>query len=82
VRGRNNNPTTHTRMPRYTRGKTGVVERDRGVFPLPDSEHVSAEPTPQHVYLIRFTAHELWGEDASAHDALYIDMWEDYLEPA
>ena len=26
VRGRNRHPTTHTRMPRYTRGKTGVVE--------------------------------------------------------
>ena len=82
VRGRNIHPTTHTRMPRYTRGRTGVVERDRGVFHVPDREHVSAEPTPQHVYLVRFTAHELWGEAASAHDALYLDMWEDYLEPA
>lgn len=82
VRGRNIHPTTHTRMPRYTRGKTGVVERDRGVFNLPDSEPVSAEPKPEHVYLIRFTARELWGEEASAQDSLYIDMWEDYLEPA
>ena len=82
VRGRNLHPTTHTRMPRYTRGKTGVVERDRGVFNLPDSEEVSGEPRPQHVYLIHFTAHELWGEEASPHDSLYIDMWEDYLEPA
>jgi nitrile hydratase subunit beta len=82
VRGRNIHPTTHTRMPRYTRGKTGVVARDRGVFILPDSEQESAEPKPQHVYLIHFTAHELWGERTSAHDSLYIDMWEDYLEPA
>ena len=82
VRGRNINPTTHTRMPRYTRCKTGVVERDRGVFNLPDSEHVSAEPKPQHVYLIHYTAQELWGEEASTHDSLYIDMWEDYLEAA
>jgi nitrile hydratase beta subunit len=82
VRGRNIHPTTHTRMPRYTRGKMGVVERDRGVFHLPDREHMSGEPKPQHVYLIHFTTRELWGEDASAHDSLYIDMWEDYLEPA
>ncbi len=82
VLGRNIHPTTHTRMPRYTRGKTGVVERDRGVFNLPDSEEVSAEPKPQHVYLIRYTADELWGVEASTHDSLYIDMWEDYLEPA
>jgi nitrile hydratase beta subunit len=71
VRGRNIHPATHTRMPRYTRGRTGIVERDRGVFNLPDSEGVSTEPKPQHVYLIRFTAHELWGVDASAHDSLY-----------
>jgi nitrile hydratase subunit beta len=82
VRGRNIHPTTHTRMPRYTRGKTGVVARDRGVFILPDSEQGSAEPKPQHVYLIHFTAQELWGERTSGHDSLYIDMWEDYLEPA
>src|SRR5262249_51543820 len=82
VRGRNINPTTHTRMPRYTRGKIGEVARGRGAFNLTDSEHASGEPKPQHVYLIRFTANELWGEAAPAHDSLYIDMWEDYLEPA
>ncbi len=82
VRGRNIHPTTHTRMPRYTRDKAGVVERDRGVFNLPDSEEVSGEPKPHHIYLIHFTTHELWGEEASSHDSLYIDMWEDYLEPA
>ena len=69
-------------MPRYTRSKMGVVERNRGVFNLPDSEGVSAEPKPQHVYLIRYTADELWGEEASTNSSLYIDMWEDYLEPA
>ena len=82
VRGRNMHPTTHTRIPRYTRGRAGVVERLRGVFHLPDSEHGAGEPRPQHVYLVRFTARELWGENAPGHDALYIDMWEDYLDPA
>ncbi|MEE8608815.1 MAG: nitrile hydratase subunit beta, partial [Nitrospiraceae bacterium] len=82
VRGRNIHPTTHTRMPRYTRGKTGIVERDRGVFALPDNEVYDLDPKPQHVYLVRFMARELWGEEASAHDSLYIDMWGDYLEPA
>lgn len=82
VRGRNINPTTHTRMPRYTRGRTGVVARDRGVFNLPDSEQVSGETRPQHVYLVHFAARELWGDGVSANDSLHIDMWEDYLEPA
>jgi len=82
VRGRNMHPASHTRMPGYTRGRTGVVERDRGVFALPDNDVYFLDPTPQHVYMIRFTARELWGERASAHDSLYVDMWEDYLEPA
>ncbi len=81
VRGRNLNPTGHTRMPRYTRGRIGTVERVRGVFALPDAAEYSVDPKPQHVYLVRFTARELWGEQASPRDSLYIDMWEDYLEP-
>ena len=36
MRGRNINPTTHTRMPRYTRGRAGIVERVRGVFARAD----------------------------------------------
>jgi nitrile hydratase beta subunit len=82
VSGRNMNPATHTRMPRYTRGKTGVVERDRGIFDLPDNVQASGEPKPQHVYMVRFTGQELWGEEAPSNDSVYIDMWEDYLEPA
>jgi len=80
VRGRNIHPAGHTRMPRYTRLRTGTVERDRGVFALPDSE--GDEPRLQHVYLVRFAARELWGETAHARDSVRIDMWEDYLEPA
>jgi nitrile hydratase len=82
VRGANLNTPTHTRMPRYTRGKVGTVERDRGVFALPDNEVYFLEPKAQHVYLVRFTARELWGNSASANDTLHIDLWDDYLEPA
>ena len=82
VRVRNIHPPAHTRLPRYTRGKVGTVERDRGIFPLPDTEIYFEDPRPQHVYMIRFDARELWGEGAPTQDKLYIDMWEDYLEPA
>jgi len=82
VRGRNRHPTTHTRLPRYTRGRVGVVERDRGVFALPDTRVYFLDPKPQHVYLVRFTARELWGDEAPARDAVYVDLWEDYLELA
>ncbi len=35
VRARNVHPSGHTRLPRYVRGRSGVVVRDRGVFLFP-----------------------------------------------
>ncbi|MBI2969383.1 MAG: nitrile hydratase subunit beta, partial [Gammaproteobacteria bacterium] len=35
---------------------------------------------PQHVYSVRFSARELWGEDAPARDALYIDLFDEYMD--
>ncbi len=37
VVARNINPPGHTRLPRYIRNKRGFVERDHGVFHLPDA---------------------------------------------
>jgi nitrile hydratase beta subunit len=82
VRARNINPTGHTRMPRYARGKTGVIARDHGVYLFPDTNaHFQGEKR-QHVYSVRFTARELWGERASPRDSVYLDLWDDYLERA
>jgi nitrile hydratase subunit beta len=82
VRARNINPTGHTRLPRYARGKTGVIVRDHGVYLFPDSNaHFQGEKR-QHVYSVRFAARELWGENASPRDSVYLDMWDDYLERA
>ncbi|MFQ5937275.1 MAG: nitrile hydratase subunit beta [Acidiferrobacterales bacterium] len=81
VRVRNHNPTGHTRAPRYARGKAGVVEIDHGVHVFADkSAHGVREG--QHLYSVRFTARELWGAGAPAHDAVHIDLWDDHLEPA
>jgi nitrile hydratase subunit beta len=82
VRTRNINPTGHTRLPRYAREKRGTVERDHGVYVFPDTTAHSLDEKPQRVYSVRFTARELWGEQASPRDAVYIDLWDDYLEPA
>ena len=82
VRARNINPAGHTRLPRYARGKTGVIVRDHGVYLFPDTNaHVQGEKR-QHVYSVRFAARELWGADASPRDSVHLDMWDDYLEPA
>jgi nitrile hydratase subunit beta len=82
VRARNINPVTHTRLPRYVRGKAGTIERDRGVATLPDTYLYGLGEKPQHVYSVRFSARELWGDQASAQDAVYVELWDDYLEPA
>ena len=82
VRARNLNPAGHTRLPRYVRGKSGVVARDWGVFVFPDTNAHHAGTKPQHCYSVSFPAHELWGKSAKANsrDRVMIDLWEDYLE--
>ena len=83
VRVRNLNPLGHTRLPRYVRGKRGMVARDHGLFALQDTDEngYSSGVRRQPVYTVRFAARELWGERASANDFVYVELWEDYLEP-
>jgi nitrile hydratase len=80
IRARNIHPMGHTRIPRYVRGRAGVIDRDHGVFIFPDTHAVFAGAKPQHLYSVRFTARELWGPDAADGDRIYLDMWDDYLE--
>lgn len=80
VRARNIHPTGHTRLPRYARGKVGVVFRDHGVYVFPDTNAHAQGEKRQHVYSVRFTARELWGKTASARDSVHLDLWDDYLE--
>jgi nitrile hydratase beta subunit len=82
VRARNINPAGHTREPRYVRGKLGIIHRDHGVFVYPDTNAHFLGENPQHVYSVRFAARELWGADAAPQDGVYVDLWDDYLEPA
>lgn len=77
---RNIHPMGHTRLPRYMRGKRGIVDRDHGVFAYPDTNAHGGGEKPQHVYSVRFTARELWGDAASDRDSLYIDLWDDYMD--
>jgi nitrile hydratase subunit beta len=83
VRARNVNPEGHIRLPRYVRGKRGVVTRDHGIWALQDTDP-GGEPVggPQHVYTVRFAARELWGAAASPRDWINVDLWEDHIERA
>ncbi len=82
VRARNLNPVGHTRLPRYARGRVGVIVRDHGVYLFPDTNAHGQGENRQHVYSVRFTARELWGDAASARDSVHLDLWDDYLERA
>ncbi|HLG70006.1 MAG TPA: nitrile hydratase subunit beta [Chloroflexota bacterium] len=82
VRARNIHPKGHTRLPRYIRGHVGTVERNLGVQRFPDSWVASQDPRYQHTYSVRFSPEELWGPDANSKDAIYVDLWDEYLDPA
>jgi nitrile hydratase beta subunit len=82
VRARKINPVGHTRLPRYARAKAGTIERDHGLHDFQDAVAQRLGKKPQHLYSVRFLARELWGDEANSRDSVYVDMWEDYLEPA
>jgi nitrile hydratase beta subunit len=82
VRARNIEVAGHTRLPRYVRGKVGVVTAQRGSHVFPDTAAHDRGENAQPLYTVRFEAKELWGDNVARRDCVYIDLWEDYLEGA
>ena len=82
VRAKNINPPTHTRLPRYVRGRVGTVERVIGYHVFPDSNATGAGEDPQWLYTVRFDGRELWGPEGDPTTKVSVDAWEPYLEPA
>ncbi|CAN5597320.1 nitrile hydratase subunit beta [soil metagenome] len=80
IRARDINPVGHTRLPRYVRGRRGTIECDHRAHVFPDSNAKFEGENPQYLYTVRFEARELWGEAANPADAVYLDLWEDYLD--
>jgi nitrile hydratase len=81
VRAVNRHPPDHTREPRYVRGRVGVIHEYHGAHIFPDRSAAGSREG-RHLYSVCFTAEALWGESASGRNAVYVDLWEDYLEPA
>ncbi|MFT5218255.1 MAG: nitrile hydratase beta subunit [Planctomycetota bacterium] len=73
---------THTRLPRYARGRTGRVIAEQGMYIFADTNSVNAGANPQMLYTVEFDASELWGDEAHPGDTLCLDLWDAYLEPA
>ena len=82
VRARNIHPATHTRLPRYVRGHSGVIDRLHGCHVFPDSAAMDAGENPQWLYTVVFDGTELWGADADPTAKISIDAFEPYLETA
>ena len=80
ILAKNIHPLHHTRIPRFVRGKRGVIEKDHGVFLLADTNAYGGPDKPQHVYTVKFTARELWGDEAPAKDTVCIDLHDDYMD--
>lgn len=84
VRAKNMNPRTYDRLPTYLKGRRGIVDEHYGAFMHPEHLAVGKLEEPgAHCYRVRFLAVELWGESAEGpDDALCVDLFENYLEPA
>lgn len=79
VRTRQMNPSSHTRLPRYCRGRQGRVVAVHGAHVYPDANAIGLGEQPQWLYTVRFDAAELWGADTTA-TSVCVDCWEPYLD--
>jgi len=82
VRTKNIHPATHTRLPRYARGRVGVIEALRGCHVFPDTVAIGKGEDPQWLYTVRFEGRELWGANTDPSLQVSIEAFEPYLEPA
>jgi nitrile hydratase len=76
------NPETHTRLPRYVRGRPGRVEALHGAFVFPDTNAYGRGENPTWLYTVAFAAADLWGPDADPGGRVTIAAFEPYLDPA
>lgn len=75
-------PAGHTRVPRYVRGKRGVVVHVAPPFSFPDAAAHGRTHRTEHTYHVEFLARDLWGDAARGDDTVVVDLWDCYLEPA
>lgn len=75
----NNNPQSHTRAPRYVRGRVGKVISHHGAHIFADEHSASGNKSAEHLYGVRFESSELWGEGEADNSAVFLDLFEPYL---
>lgn len=79
VRAREMHPQGHTRLPRYARGKPGLIEAVHGCHVFADSNAAGRGEDPQRLYTVRFAAKDLFGDEADERHFVHVDCFEPYL---
>lgn len=82
VRTKNMHALTHTRLPRYARGRLGIIERVHGCHVYPDSSAQGKGDDPKWLYTVVFAGPELWGAGTDPSLVISIEAFEPYLEAA
>jgi nitrile hydratase len=73
----------HHRTPRYLKGKTGRIARVHRAFRNPETRAYGDDGLPElRLYLVAFERADVWPTATSAHDRVYADVFEHWLEPA
>jgi nitrile hydratase subunit beta len=77
-------PPGHCRTPYYTRGRCGTVLGLADHQPNPEELAYGRKRLPRlPVYRVRFACSELWLDPpGAAADAVIVDLFEPWLEPA
>jgi len=81
VVARNLHPAGHTRLPRYVRGKRGIIHKLHGIATFLDTNAHGLGQQPRAVYSVRFAGRDLWGDSAAHGHCVFLDLWDSYLDP-
>lgn len=82
VRVRDEEKPGHVRTPDYVKGKPGIIEALLGEYRDPEELAYGDDGLPKKpLYKVGFGQRDLWdGYEGSPGDALYIDIYEQWLE--
>ena len=75
-------PSGHTRLPSYARGKLGRVTAVHGCHVYPDANAHGLGEQPQWLYTVEFSGNALYGAAGDPQTIVSIDAFEPYLSPA
>ncbi len=82
VRVKDIHPAGHTRVPRFCRGKTGIVLHVAPAFSFPDAAAHQGEWRKEHTYHVEFASTDLWADAGADNESVVVDLWDCYLEGA